>query len=393
MHRARRGAPWGTDMTFALITLDPDQARRRAIARDDMVACTLAFIDCKLPGSMPKENYSIIGAGVTQSKDQVVNLTEPHGFSVGAAAMPAGVTNNLHLHFSAEVFIVYSGRWRFRWGADGKEGEVEGGPGDVLSVPTWIFRGFSNIGTQDGWIFTALGGDNTGGIIWHPGILAAAAQHGMYLGRDGSLIEAAPGQTPAAELIEPLHADDVALLPRYDAAAMRARMQRPHERDWSEQALLGATEGCALSPVIGYGLSEDRRQQAPILNPHGFSIDWLRLDAGASTGRFALRNKLVLIVQEGALDVVINAPPHAVVIRLEAQGVYSLPASVWCNLRQAGDRPTLIALIACGDARQRIHWSEEARAAGAHRGLTLDPDGYLAEARLLPPSALGVGYV
>jgi len=72
---------------------------------------------------------------------------------------------------------------------------------------------------------------------------------------------------------------------------------------------------------------------------------------------------------------------------------YSLPASVWCNLRQSGDRPALAALIASGDARQRIHWSEEAREAGARRGLTLDPDGYLAETRLLPPSALGVGYV
>ncbi|KAG1579485.1 hypothetical protein G6F46_015655 [Rhizopus delemar] len=59
-----------------------------------MVACKLAFIDCKLPGSDLKENYSMIGAGVTQSEDQVVNLTEPHGFSVGAAAMPAGVAGN-----------------------------------------------------------------------------------------------------------------------------------------------------------------------------------------------------------------------------------------------------------------------------------------------------------
>jgi len=66
---------------------------------------------------------------------------------------------------------------------------------------------------------------------------------------------------------------------------------------------------------------------------------------------------------------------------------------VWKAGRQAGDRPALVALIASGDARQRIHWSEEAREAGARRGLTLDPDGYLAEARLLPPSALGVGHV
>ena len=57
------------------------------------------------PAVIPKENYSIIGPGVTQSAQQVVNLREPHGFNIGAAAMPDGVVNNLHLHFTAEVFL------------------------------------------------------------------------------------------------------------------------------------------------------------------------------------------------------------------------------------------------------------------------------------------------
>ena len=110
---------------------------------------------------------------MTQSRDQVVNLTEAHGFSLGVAAMPPGTINNLHIHFTAEVFMIQRGRWTFRWGAEG-ENTIEGGPGDVVSVPTWIFRGFSNTGDEDGWIFTALGGDDTGGIIWHPSILENA---------------------------------------------------------------------------------------------------------------------------------------------------------------------------------------------------------------------------
>jgi len=375
------------------IVLDRAAAQARAIPREAMVACTLAFIDCKLPGSDQKENYSIIGAGVTQSEGQVVNLTEPHGFSVGAAAMPAGVTNNLHLHFSAEVFLVYSGRWKFRWGSGPGAGEIEGGPGDVLSIPTWIFRGFSNIGDDTGWIFTALGGDDTGGIIWHPDILSAAAGHGLFLGADNTLLEGAPGKPPAAELIQPLSGEDMASLPRYTPEQMRQRHVPAGERAWSSQAWLGnaAGGGCDLAPVIGHGMSEDRSQRAPIGNPHGFSLDWLRLAPGATTRRFRLREKQVLIVMEGAVDLVLNRPGQEVSVRLEEQAVYSVPAGAWRELRQAGDRTAVLAALCAGDQRKRIEWPVEVLEEAARHDRALDPDGYIAPRHLLPASALGVG--
>lgn len=89
------------------------ESQRRLVRRKDMVAERVAFIDCKMPGSHLKENYSLIGPGVTQSKDQKVNLSEPHGFCLGVAAMPAGITNNLHIHYTAEVFMIFKGTWLF----------------------------------------------------------------------------------------------------------------------------------------------------------------------------------------------------------------------------------------------------------------------------------------
>ncbi|NJN06034.1 MAG: cupin, partial [Rhodobacteraceae bacterium] len=106
-------------------------AEARHIKRDAYASCTVAFIDCKKPGSHLKENYSIIGPGVTSSDDQVINLPEAHGFNIGAAAMPNGITNNLHIHFTAEVFIVQQGEWTFRWGSQG-ENEVVGHAGDIV---------------------------------------------------------------------------------------------------------------------------------------------------------------------------------------------------------------------------------------------------------------------
>lgn len=159
--------------------ITPEQARSRLVAPEDMVSCNLAFIDCKLPGSHLKQNYSFIGPGVTQSSAQVVNIPEPHGFNIGAAAMPKGVTNNLHLHFTAEVFLIHEGTWRFRWGANG-ENEAEFSAPAILSIPTWIFRGFTNVSKEEtcGMVYTVLGGNHTGGSsgirrFWMPPVSTA----------------------------------------------------------------------------------------------------------------------------------------------------------------------------------------------------------------------------
>ena len=79
------------------------ELERRTIRRSDFVSCNQAFIDCRTPGSDRKENYSMIGPGVTQSPNQVVNLREAHGYNIGAAAMPHGIVNNLHLHFTGSM--------------------------------------------------------------------------------------------------------------------------------------------------------------------------------------------------------------------------------------------------------------------------------------------------
>lgn len=70
--------------------LTHEEARQRLVTPADMVSCSVAFIDCKLPGSHLKQNYSFIGPGVTQSSEQVINIPLPHGFNIGAAAMPKG---------------------------------------------------------------------------------------------------------------------------------------------------------------------------------------------------------------------------------------------------------------------------------------------------------------
>jgi len=157
--------------------------------------CKTAFIDAHTPGSDQKENFTIIGGGVSESPDQHVHITIPHGFNVGAAGQPPRVRNSLHDHNTAEVFFVLSGRWRFFWGRWGTAGEVTLEPGDIFNIPTGLFRGFENIGTDYGMIMAILGGDDAGGgVMWAPQVIEEAAAHGLVLAETGKLYDTKTGQ-------------------------------------------------------------------------------------------------------------------------------------------------------------------------------------------------------
>ena len=167
----------------------------RIVRYGELVPCKTAFIDAHTPGSDQKENFTIIGGGVSESPDQHVHIAIPHGFNIGAAGQPPKCRNSLHDHNTAEVFFVLSGRWRFFWGRWGSAGEGVLEQGDIINIPTGIFRGFENIGTEYGMIMAILGGDDAGGgVHWAPQVIEDAADHGLILGENGKLYDQKKGQ-------------------------------------------------------------------------------------------------------------------------------------------------------------------------------------------------------
>ncbi|MGF6420837.1 quercetin dioxygenase-like cupin family protein/uncharacterized RmlC-like cupin family protein [Lelliottia sp. 489] len=376
--------------------ITPVQAKSRVITPDEMVSCNLAFIDCKLPGSHLKQNYSFIGPGVTQSSAQVVNIPEPHGFNIGAAAMPKGVTNNLHLHFTAEVFLIHEGTWRFRWGANG-ENEAEFSAPAILSIPTWIFRGFTNVSPQEacGMVYTVLGGNNTGGIIWHPSILAAASEYGLYLSKDNMLLDVNAGDTlpDASQLLTPLPPEEIAALRHYSVEEMRQRAVTGDERRWSADGLLDSVlpgHGGEIAPVIGFGMSQDRHSAPAIVNPHGFSVEWLRLAAEHVVGRHLCPDVQVIMVFKGSLKVTWNQAGEEVSVIAPERSVISVPANSWRQYCAVGDDVECI-LTTQGDQRKRVYWDNEILAQAKSYNRCLDPDGYVAAVDLLPVTARKAG--
>ncbi len=162
----------------------------------ELMPCRTAFIDAHTPGSDQKENFTIIGGGVSEAADQHVHITDAIGFNIGAAGQPPKCRNSLHSHRTAEVFFVLKGRWRFFWGRWGTAGEVVLEEGDIFNIPTGIFRGFENIGTDYGMIMAILGGDDAGGgVIWAPQVIEDARDHGLVLSEQGKLYDSKKGQT------------------------------------------------------------------------------------------------------------------------------------------------------------------------------------------------------
>ena len=370
--------------------LTPAELQRRHIRRSQYQSCDDAFIDVRLPGSTPKENYSIIGPGVTQNTSQVVNLREPHGFNIGAAGMAPGITNNLHLHFTAEVFIACEGRFTLRWGVSGDEGEAVLEEGDVICMPTWMFRGFSNSGSRHGFLMTVLGGDDTGGIIWSPEVMRRARATGLYLGRDNQLIDVPPGHAAPAEdrLLPLMPAQEAAALRRWSGPELLARSVKPAQRDYHAATLdaMLPGHGWQLAPVIGWGISQYRDHRPAVTDPQGFSVEWLRVPVGQRSAPFVLDETAVLVHAQGPLQVAFNAAADRLHTELGAWDTLSLPGGCVRQFINTGDQDAHALLVVHGDARKTPRFEADVDAAALALDITLDASGRLARHSLLPPS-------
>ena len=243
--------------------MTPQDMETNIVRYGDLIPCKTAFIDAHTPGSDQKENFTIIGGGVSESPDQHVHIRETPGFNIGAAGQPPRCRNSLHSHRTAEVFFVLHGRWRFFWGRWGTAGEVVLEEGDIFNIPTGIFRGFENIGTDYGMIMAILGGDDAGGgVIWAPQVIEDAAGHGLVLGENGVLYDTEKGQTLPDD-ISPMPLLTEEELRDFPEVSAQPVIQNHVARYW-DMVALGADQ--PVSVIGSEGLLRDKP---------GFEVDFL----------------------------------------------------------------------------------------------------------------------
>ena len=158
--------------------------------------------------------------------------------------------------------------------------------GDVFDIPTGIFRGFENIGTDYGMLMAILGGDDAGGgVVWAPEVLEEARAHGLVLGEDGRLYDTRKGETLPEGIgpIPPLDPEALAAVPEPGANEV-VREFVARYRD-----LMALAQGRPCTVIGAEGVIRDRP---------GFEIELLARgsipDRAYSTGRHE-----VLMVMRG----------------------------------------------------------------------------------------------
>ena len=303
-----------------------DAIAKRVVRYDNLIPCYNAFIDCRTPGSEAKENFTIIGPGVSENPDQHVHIAEPHGYNIGGARQPPGCVNSQHSHDTAEVFVAHSGHWRFDLGEHGDDAQLDLHPGDVISIPTRMFRGFTATAPADdgspGFLWAVLGQDNPGRVTWAPQVFDMAKDYGLILLENGALIDTTAGETAPANV--PLMA------PTSRQAADALDTMSPEQAKaivWRKTC----ANGTDVTAIIG--------EDAPLDWDHGFQIDRVDIAAGDMIDWDNAESKEVLFVHSGDVDIECDDG----VVTLGQGDTVSLPAGL--PRRLASDAGAVIFLV------------------------------------------------
>lgn len=308
----------------------------RIVRYQDLAPCRDAFIDTRSPGSDQKENFTIIGPGVAENLNQFVHISEPHGFNIGGARQPPRCLNSQHSHETVEVFYVHSGRWRFMTGERGEDGDVRLEPGDLISIPTRLFRGFENVGSDTGFLWAVLGGDDPGRVLWAPYVFEMAKNFGLVLLESGALIDSTKGErAPAGARAMPATTpEQVAALRRADSAALEQCVSRSN-----------AARPPGLFPGVA-GASERLLVGAPPLDwPHGFTIVETTLEQGADVTDHVLDVSDVWFVQSGRIEVSIDGVSAV----CGAGDTVTVPRGALRRLRNLEDEASVVVQVRGGE--------------------------------------------
>lgn len=291
------------------IVLSSTSLSSRLVRYSDLKPCLNAFVDTRTPGSDTKENFTIVGPGVSENPDQHVHIPEPHGFNIGGARQPPGCLNSQHSHNTAEVFVVHTGQWRFLYGVNADDAYVDLSPGDTISIPTKMFRGFENTGDSPGFLFAVLGGDDPGKVTWAPSVFELAEQYGLVLLEGGRLVDVAAGdevpenakrqQAPDEACVAALKTPSAEELE--GCVALGSSLQANDNSSLLAIATGSVSEAAVITPID----TPDGFTAGPIQGwwGHGFNLRRLTMEPGSTLKAHSRQEAEVVFLQFGELIV------------------------------------------------------------------------------------------
>ena len=340
------------------MTISLEEMERRTVRYSDLIPCKTAFIDARTPGSDKKENFCIIGPGVAENPGQHVHVKIAHGFNIGGARQPKGCVNSQHSHETAEVFLVHSGAWAFRWGHDGTDGEVILEPGDVISIPVNVFRGFECVSDEESFLFAILGGDDPGHVTWAPYVFEEAKGHGLMLTKAGRLIDTNKG--------EAIPVDDEPYVPISDEELRNFRSMSPAEMSdyvvcnsetCSKQktALTTRSNGVLEAPVLGPQNSAENIDAAKVDDRHGFHFRKIVFEGKGRIPAHSRTEEEVLFVQDGAVTLFWGDK----FIELRKGDTITVPKGLVRSWWSTDDAGATVFVVRGGDAPAAPKWIDD----------------------------------
>ncbi len=179
---------------MAVPKISVDEMESKYVAREAASrGSDLAFLDQRLPG-YEREIINMIGMGVTENPGDAAlepKISTPaHGFAVTYNRATNGNGAALHAHLTEEVFVPVRGAWQIYWLEGEDERSVILEPGDIVNMPTGIYRGFRCASeAPDALLLGIVGGPDPGNVTWHPSVIEAARGTGLELDEEGNLRE------------------------------------------------------------------------------------------------------------------------------------------------------------------------------------------------------------
>ena len=290
---------------------------------EDLVPSTLPFVEGKLEGHKDRKNFSIVGPGVSEDSGQSIKISMAHGYNLGAVIAKPQNGSGLHSHTTAEVFLIYSGSWRFYWGAEGKD-EIVLNVGDIISMPTNMFRAFENIGKEEGLMFVVLGGNDPGIITWVPDVLKKAKETGMALLDDNSLIDLTTNKIPEGKkLLEPISNDELKKFDNYKSNELKKFIYKFENRSKYENNL---NNSISLIQILGKQFMH--KNFTPIINQDtGFNLSILKAKKGILND-LIFNKPTILFSQKGLWNIQIQNSN----IKLNSKDTFSVPINTKLNI-------------------------------------------------------------
>jgi len=307
---------------------------------EDLIPSKVPFVEGKLKGHQDRSNYSIVGPGVSEDAKQNVKIAEAHGFNIGAVSAAPMNGSGLHSHTTAEVFLIFSGSWRFYWGTDGKEGEVILHKGDVASFPTNMFRGFQNVSDDEAFMVVVLGENDPGVITWTPRIIKDAKDTGMVLLNDNSLIDLDKQNIPdGKKVLEPLHENDLQQFDHYSSN----EIEKFVIRSLDSKKYIEGDEHFNSNSIINYldELSLHEKIFKPHISHHtGFGLSLLK-GKSAHIHSYQLTSSEVFLCLDGKWEITCNDQK----ITIGPRDTFSAPKNSIRSVKQISDQEGSLFLI------------------------------------------------